>query len=513
MEILFSDLPINDSGTIIRQLETMNIPHEIRSEGAVILVPKERVLRLRMSLAEEGLPAGATVGYEIFDKSGTLGATSFVQNINHLRALEGELARTIRSLNKVRMARVHLVLPKRQLFARGKAEPSASIVVRLAGALDKSQIKAIQHLTASAVTGLKPAQVSVVDHTGAMLASGTGDNTGGSMINSIEERNTAFEIKLKTQIQQIVGSVVGAKNTRVQVTVERDYNRITQTSDTFDPEGQVIRSTQTREQTSASSKGKSNAVTVGNELPNAQQANKNPGNNAKENVNRTDETQNFEISKTTKTEIIEAGRIKRISVAVLVDGIYSQGANNQLTYAPRAQTQLDQIAGLVRTAMGFSQTRGDQVQVTNLRFAPPPPVETLPEEEGGFLNLTKADYFKIAELAVLLIIALLVLMMIIRPLVRRILTPDTSEANTQEQIAAGSGVPQLTAPDGTPIDASEDRKALIAPPENKTTAMMDFAQLSGEMQQASIQKAGDIVLNNPTEATTIVRQWLQEAMS
>ncbi len=515
METLFAELPINDSSTIVRQLETMNIPYEITNQGATIRVPKERVLRLRMTFAEDGVPAGSTVGYEIFDKSGTLGATSFVQNINHLRALEGELARTIRSLNKVRMARVHLVLPKRQLFARGKAEPTASIVLRTSGTLDKSQIKAIQHLTASAVTGLKPTLVSIVDHTGQLLASGVGDESGSNMISSLEERNTVHELKLKARIEQIVGSIVGRKNARVQVTTDRDYNRITQTSDTFDPESQVVRSIQTRSQTSTSTKGKSNAVSIGNELPNAQQTNTN-GNNTKENADKTDETRNFEISKISKTEIIEAGRIKRISVAVLVDGIYSQGANNQVTYAPRPQAQLDQIASLVRTAIGFSKDRGDQVQVANIRFAPPPAVETLPQEEEGFLNLTKADYFKIAELAVLLIIALLVLLLIIRPLVRRILTPDDANANAQGQISgqsAGDDVPQLTAPDGTPIDQSNDVKALLAPQENRTSAMMDVAQMTGEMQQASIQKAGEIVINNPDEATTIVRQWLQEATS
>jgi len=516
MEALFSELPINDSSAIVRQLETMNIPYEISNEGATIRVPKERVLRLRMTFAEDGLPAGSTVGYEIFDKSGTLGATSFVQNVNHLRALEGELARTIRSLNKVRMARVHLVLPKRQLFARGKAEPSASIVLRTSGSIDKSQIKAIQHLTSSAVTRLKPSMVSIVDQTGQLLATGVGDENGSTMTSSIEERNTAHELKLKTQIEQIVGSIVGRKNARVQVTAERNYNRVTQTSDTFDPESSVVRSIQTRSQTSASTKGKLNAVSVGNELPNAQQTNAKNGNKTSENADKTDETRNFEISKITKTEIIEAGRIKRISVAVLVDGIYSQGANNQLTYAPRPQAQLDQIAGLVRTAIGFSKDRGDQVQVANIRFAPPPAVETLPQAEEGFLNLTKTDYFKIAELAVLLIIALLVLLLIIRPLVRRILTPDEANSSAQGQISgqsADSDVPQLTAPDGTPIDQSSDVKALLAPKENRTSAMMDVAQMAGEMQQASIQKAGEIVVNNPDEATIIVRQWLQEATS
>lgn len=516
METLFTELTINDSGAIVRQLDAMNVPYEIKNDGNTILVPKERVLRLRMQLAEDGIPSGATVGYEVFDKSGTLGATSFVQNINHLRALEGELARTIRALNRVRMARVHLVLPKRQLFAREKAEPTASIILRLQGDLDTSQIRAIQHLTAAAVKGLKPGRVSVVDQSGRLLASGADTNSSDAMIGSLEERNRSFEQKLKSQIERIVGSIVGVKNTRVQVTAELNFNRITQTSDTFDPEGQVVRSTQSRAETSAATKGKNNAVSVGNELPSANDASANNENKSRENANRTEEVVNYEISRTTKTEVIEAGRIKRLSVAVLVDGIYNQGADGKLAYQPRPQEQLDQIASLVRTAVGFSRQRGDQVEVANLRFAPLPAAETLPEAEESFLNLDKADYFYIAELAVLLIISLLVLLMIIRPLVRRILTPENAVDQDAPQITVANppldenGQPQLTGPDGAPLEPSDQAKALLAPRENKTSIMMDVAQIAGEMHEASVKKAGEIVESNPDEAVAIVRQWMQE---
>src|SRR4029453_6741624 len=155
MTTLFTDLTSEDSSGIIKDLERQAIPFELRNEGAVIMVPKDKVTRLRMKLAEGGMPKGGGVGYEIFDKSDALGTTSFVQNVNHLRALEGELARTIRSLDRVATARVHLVVPERQLFARDKQDPSAAIVLRLRGALDASQVRAIRHLAASAVKGLK----------------------------------------------------------------------------------------------------------------------------------------------------------------------------------------------------------------------------------------------------------------------------------------------------------------------------------------------------------------------
>ena len=218
-----------------------------KNEGSTLLVPKERVTRLRMKLAEGGLPKGGGVGYEIFDKSDSLGATSFVQNINHLRALEGELSRTIRAIDRVQAARVHLVLPERPLFAREKAEPSASIVLKVRGALEPQQVRAIRHLVASAVNGLKPQRVSVVDESGRLLADGAADETAGGSVTA-DERKQAFERRLRDQVDAIVSSVVGPGRARVQLTAEFDFNRITQTSDRFDPESRVVRSSQTREE-------------------------------------------------------------------------------------------------------------------------------------------------------------------------------------------------------------------------------------------------------------------------
>src|ERR1700723_4721877 len=169
MTTLFTDLSTEDSSGIIKELEREAIPFEIRNDGSVIMVPKDKVTRLRMKLAEGGLPKGGGVGYEIFDKSDALGTTSFIQNINNLRALEGELARTIRGLDRVVAARVHLVLPERPLFSRDKVDPSASIVLKVRGTLDAQQVRAIRHLVASAVNGLKPQRVSIVDEAGHLL--------------------------------------------------------------------------------------------------------------------------------------------------------------------------------------------------------------------------------------------------------------------------------------------------------------------------------------------------------
>jgi flagellar M-ring protein FliF len=240
MTVLFTDLSLEDSASIVKDLERQAIPYELKNDGAIVLVPKDRVPRLRMKLAEAGLPKGGGVGYEIFDKSDALGATSFVQNINHLRALEGELARTIRGIDRVQAARVHLVLAERPLFSRDKAEASASIVLKVRGALEPQQVRAIRHLAASAVNGLKPERVSIVDEAGRLLANGApGDNAQGV---SADERQAAYERRLREQIEGIVSSVVGPGRARVQVTADFDFNRVTQTLERYDHEGRVMRS-------------------------------------------------------------------------------------------------------------------------------------------------------------------------------------------------------------------------------------------------------------------------------
>ncbi len=515
MEMLYADLTLEDSSSVVRELESRGVPYEIRNEGGTVLVPDEQVLRVRLALAEQGLPAGGAVGYEIFDSGETLGATSFVQNINHLRALEGELARTIRAIDKIQLARVHLVLPQRELFSRDVADPSASIVVRTRGDLSGGQIRAIQHLVASAVKELQPDRVAIVDENGRLLASGAGDQTGAALYGSLEERSVAFEQRMENQLHEIIASVVGPDNARVQVTSELDYNRVTQTSDIFDPEGQVVRSTQTKEQTAQSADAAADGtVSVGNELPGADGAGAG-GAGASESSNVTEEVVNYEISRTTTTEVLEAGRIKRISVAVLLDGSYAEAADGAVNYTPRPQEELDQIAALVRSAIGFDRERGDQVEIVNLRFAPLAETDDLAVEEEGFLNLTKEDYFYIAELATLLIVSLLVLLFVIRPLIRRIVTPEERQALERAggvaQIANGTGgVAQLTGPDGETIAVSENEAAMLPTPESKTSNLIDATQALGARHEASLQKIGDLVERNPSEAISIIRQWLSE---
>ena len=526
MSTLFVDLPVEDSAAIVKDLERQGIAYELRNEGATILVPKDRVARLRMKLAEGGLPKGGGVGYEIFDKSDVLGATSFVQNINHLRALEGELARTIRAIERVQSARVHLVLPERPLFSRDKVEPSASIVLKVRGSLESQQVRSIRHLVATAVNGLKPQRVSVVDENGRLLADGAAEETGG--INA-DERQLAFERRLREQVESIVSSVVGPGRARVQLTANFDFNRITQTSDRFDPEGRVVRSSQTREETT-SADSKEGQVTVGNELPGAQRAQDSGAARSDQN-RKTEEIVNYEISRTTKTEVIEGGRVNRISVAVLVDGNYTKNDKGELAYAPRSKEEIDRIAALVRSTIGFDQKRGDQVEVVNLRLAEAPQ-NTISEPRGwlDFLQFTKDDVMRGVELLVMGLLGLVVLFLVVRPLLRRAIGPEAGgnliggggggllagaagalagpagAAGMSVAHAGGGGVQNLGG--GPSVTVGGD--SMAATISTHTSQMIDIAQVQGQVHAQSVQKVGELADKNPQETVSIIRQWLHE---
>ncbi len=516
MTTLFTDLSSEDSSGIIKDLERQAIPFELRNEGAVIMVPKDKVTRLRMKLAESGLPKGGGVGYEIFDKSDALGTTSFVQNINHLRALEGELARTIRAIDRIQAARVHLVLPERPLFSRETPEPSASIVVRVRGTLDAQQVRAIRHVVASAVNGLKPQRVSIVDEVGQLLADGAAGEANAEGGNG-DERRASFEKRMRNQVEAIVSSVVGTGRARVQLSADFDYNKVTQTSDKFDPEGRVLRSSQSREESSATADSKDGQVSVANELPGGQGS----GPTARDQSKKSEETNNYEISRVTKTEVTEAGRVNRISVAVLVDGVYGKNDKGEMVYQERSKDQLDRIAALVRSAIGFDQKRGDQVEVVNLKFAEAPTAVPVGETATGLLGLlqfNKDDIMYGIEMAVMLLLGLVVLFMVIRPLMKRILASDQAP-----NVALGhaGALPALT--DGRlpqqnqhvqPAPGTALSTGFIAAGQSQpivpASGMIDVAQVQGQVNAQSIHRVGELADRNPSETASIIRQWLSE---
>jgi len=498
MTTLFTDMTLQDSTAVTRELDQRGVKYDLRSDGGTVMVPKEQVLRLRMELAGKGLPQGGGVGYEIFDKTDSLSATSFVQNVNQLRALEGELARTIRSLDRVQNARVHLALPEKQLFQREKKEARASIVLKVRGELEAGQVRAIRHLTATAVEGLKPDRVSVVDEAGRLLADGAGDAQDTAVAAS--EKQQTYERRLRTQIEEIVASVVGRGRAQVQVSAEMDFNRIQQTQESFDPESRVVRSTQTRAENNVSNEAREGQVTVQNELPGA---NAQGAAGQREASQKNEETVNYEISKTVRTEVIEGGRIKRMSVAVLVDGNYVRGANGQQDYAARPQDELDRIGALVRSAIGFDQKRGDTIEVVNLRFAEAPTVADIKEQTmfERLFSFSKDDTFRVLELGVLGLVTVFVFLFVVRPLMATIARPD-KEAKTV----------MVQGPNGQMVTVQAPA-ALAAPEASPTSTeqMIEMSQINGAIQARSIEKVGEVGSKNPQETVAILRQWIHGA--
>ncbi|MGF1608436.1 MAG: flagellar basal-body MS-ring/collar protein FliF [Kiloniellales bacterium] len=516
MALLYGDLDSQDSGQIVSRLEQQAVHYTLGPTGSEIYVPADQVARLRVAMAEDGLPSGGSIGYEIFDRSEGLGTTNFVQNINHLRALEGELARTIRSIGSVKQARVHLVLPRREVFSRERTEPSASIVVAMYGSrrLDRQQVLAIQHIVAAAVPGLKPKMISIVDDKGTLLARGAGDEDDPKVAASnAEEMRVAYESRLARTVEELLERSVGPGNVRAEVTAQMDFDRVTENSEVYDPEGQVVRSTQVVEETSNSQDDTGDdAVTVGNNLPDA--GLNAGGGGSQSHAARTEETVNYEISRTVKTHVREGGQVRRLSVAVLVNGRTSLNENGETVYEPRSNEELEQLATLARSAVGYDESRGDTIEVVNMRFVDI--AAELDAQAGStFLGLSRTDLMRMLEIAVLGIIGILVVLLVVRPLIRRmletqagggpgdqpadLLTDGTAQrrALTGPQ-TAGAG----TALAGLPAEFDDGGKEL--------EQMIDLNQVEGRVRASTIRKIGEIVEKHPQETVSILRGWLHQ---
>lgn len=501
--ILFSGLEPRDAAAVTAKLDAMNEKYEAKGDGGTILVPADDVTKLRMQLASDNLPA-AGVGYEIFDKSDTFGATAFVQNINRLRALEGELARSIQTIDGVDGVRVHLVIPEHQIFSHDDQSPTASVVLKTRGVLGRGQVLAVQHLVAAAVAGMSADRVAIVDDKGDLLAGG--DDKTGADATAIGEatQTTDFEDRLRTRVESIVASVVGAGHVRVQVTANMNFKHENTVAEHYDPDSKVVRSSQTVESNNTDSNGNgAAAVSVGSALPGA--ATPAAPDGTKSDAARTEATTNYEIDRTTTTSTVDGGTVNKLSVAVVVDG--TPGPNG--AYKPRTPAEMKQIEGLVRSAIGYDAKRGDAVQVDNLPFARMDTGDGTPAP-APLLGLDGQDWFKIIEVAILSITALLIGFFVARPLISRMFSANSL---SNGPIAQGSVIAgQLAAPAGSAANAMQQMDgngqplALAAP----SRPSIDISQIEGHVRESSIKKVGEVVNQHPEEALAIIRTWLHE---
>ena len=344
--VLFSGLGPDEASKILDELEELAIPHEVAASGGTIRVPSDRVGELRIRVAGKGLTGKATVGYEIFDRS-NLGMTDFLQHVNYRRALEGELTRTIVSLEEIRNARVHLAIPERDVFLRDEKEPKASVIVDLepGARLRPDQVRGIYALVAASVEGLNPSGVTIVDGSGRELGGGGGSEEFAATNEQLRIQQEV-ESHLREKATGILAQVVGQNNATVQVTALLDFERVERSIESYDPEKTVIRSEQRI--TGAGSAGDSQETIL----------------------------TNYEVDKTVERILGSVGTIRRLSVAVLVNGLETPGkAGAAPAYADRSPEELATLTAIVQDALGYDETRGDTFEIASLRFAPTPGAE------------------------------------------------------------------------------------------------------------------------------------------
>ncbi|WP_337995956.1 flagellar basal-body MS-ring/collar protein FliF [Oleispirillum naphthae] len=501
MELLYSDLDTSAARAITRQLEAKTIPYQLRAEGRDIYVPGDQMLKMRLETAEVAHNSGVINGYELFDNMDALGATNFMQNVNLVRALEGELSRTIMAIGTVAAARVHLVLPKREMFSREAQEPSASVILRLrAGSLSKGQVSAIQYLVASAVPKLKPSRISIVDDHGTLLARGFEDDKQ-VMAATHEEMRQTQEHRLSQAVEELLARSLGPGKVRAEVSIEMDFARVVTNQESYDPDGQVVRSTVTESERAQTDEKQSDAVSVQQNLPDSNLGSENG--RATSSNQRSVETTNYEITKKISNSVRENGVVKRLSVAVLVDGITATNPDGTATYADRTPEEMDKIASLVRSAVGFDAARGDQVDVINMRFQAATDAFG-PAEQPLFMGFTKAEIMRMAEGLGVAVVAILVILLIVRPLVTRAFEslPTPSE-QASRQLITEQTAPQLAAPMGSMVP-SDDEEDL------EVEELIDIDKVEGRVKASSLRKIGEIVQKHPEEALSIVRNWMYQ---
>jgi flagellar M-ring protein FliF len=510
MALLYSDLSVSDAGAIGQKLDALKIPFQVSPEGTTVRVPVDQVGRARMALAQDGLPKGGSVGNEIFDHDQGFGTTSFMQNLNQVRALEGELARTVSSLSPVHSARIHLVLPKRELFSRDEQPATASVVLQLrpGAQLSHEQVSAIRHLIASAVPQLKPGQVSIIDDRGNLLAK-PDDAGGDDVAANNDEQQRAYETRLSHQIEALVGRTVGDGHVRATVTADMDFDRITTSQESYDPDQQVVRSSQeTNEKGDSTDSTHDATVSVANNLPGGAKGGGGDSNTNK--TSRSEETTNYEIGKTTRNQVREGGQVRKLAIAVLVDGTYETDKDGKQTYQPRSKEEMTQIENIVRSATGYDAKRGDVIDVANMRFAVDPELGTPGTDTSGIMGFAKSDLIHLAETGLIGLVALLVALLVIRPMMSRMTSGVGASVNPNFTAAGLIGSQGPAAALSAPTAGNLETMGMGANDFGPAEDAINFDQVEGRVRASSLKKIGEIVDKHPSEAVSIIRGWMYQ---
>ena len=511
MALLYGGLDNADSNAIIEKLQADHVPFELRKDGAQIWVPNDKKNEMRVKMAEVGLPTGGEIaGFELFDKQNALGTTSFKQHVEYVRALEGELSRTIRWINSIQYARVNLVLPQREPFTRDIIKPSASIILKMRGGmrLNQEQVGAIQHLVAAAVPNMQPDRISIVDGQGTLLARGF-ESAADAARTRAERLQISTQNRLERAIEDMLERTLGPGRVRAEVNVQMNTSRSVVTEELYDPNSRVVRSEVTVDQKDASKNGQQPIVSVTQNLPDPN-ASSSSNQISTSNESRSQDTVNYEINKTVKNIVNQAGGIKRISAAILVDGTYTKGPKGQEIYHERSPKELAQIKALVESAIGYSKARGDQVTVESMQFAGG--LQQFQAQRPGELIFgMRRDFVeKIASNLGLSVVAILFLLLVLRPLISRAIESMQSAPvgpDGRRLLGGEAGmVPQLAGPGAAPLPAP----ALGGEEEVIADELIDIDKVEGRVKASSIRKIGEIVDKHPEEALSILRTWMYQ---
>lgn len=493
MVLLYSDLDLSDSNRIVQELENQRVSYELISGGTGIKVPEDQVLRLRVSMAQEGLPGkGSLVGYEIFDKEESLGSTSFLQNVKMLRALEGELIRTIESLDAVLKARVHLVIPKKELFSKERQDPRASVVLKMKGnrKLSKQQVDSVSNLVASSVPELELSNITIIDTNGKSLKLALQEDDMGYSAASNDERKIAAESKLKRTIEDLLERTLGHGKVIAQVNLDMNFDREVTNSEIFDPDSAVVRSEQNIEERERSPAGGEDGMdaSVANNIPGGGLEDGASGNFST--IERIDDTHNYEISKTVTSKIKDSGAIEKLSVAVLVDGVYKKDENGVNQYQSREESELEKIENIVKVAVGYNEDREDQVKVINMPF-----VNDVSEmDEEDLSDWFREELPNIVQTIVIAAVTLLVFVVVIRPIAMRAFDMRNSESDLEQELQGN-----LTK---TQKDAAE---------EEAQDVMLNISKsMPKPATSNNTKKINDSAEQYPQETLMLLRKWLNE---
>ncbi|MDF0595798.1 flagellar basal-body MS-ring/collar protein FliF [Psychromarinibacter halotolerans] len=504
---LAMDIPASDASRMMTELEQAGFSPRISADGTMLSLPEDEVARARMALAEAGLPAEGNAGWELFDQNSGLGMNSFLQQINRLRALEGELARSIETIDNVDTARVHLVLPDRETFSQERPEPSASVVIhtRRTAPLERSQALAIRSLVAAAVPRLSPDRITILDGAGQAILSEEDLSEG----NGLNSARAEIEERLRQNVESILAAHVGTGNVRVRVTADLDTSREVVVQESFDPDQQVPRSIVSVTEQNDSADSSSSTVDVANNLPGIDNGGGGVG-RSETNTSSRDESV-FEIGNTRSELIREPGAITRLSVAVVVNGTWDENG----AYTPRTPEDLERLTALVHSAAGIDEERGDVVTVENLSFVAGDPTATA-RERSGFMDVVAMNFGAIVRALAAVVVVALLLFFGVRPLMRSFAASTEAAAEgdaTADAVAIETPDAETPAAAGTPgAPGEQPRPKPMAEPVivEEEEEFVSLASVSGNVMRRHIDELTKLIEVEPEGSLRIIRSWINQ---